>query len=96
MIEKWLSLVITDEIYLQSDPDISTAIVLLFPYEEEECLQGCTGFDFENKPCTSLHIRLKQDFPNEVQQEYLRHLLKRGLILDVRLDSESISERILG
>ncbi len=93
--ETRLGLVITDKLYFCSDSDISSAIILLFPYEEEEWFGGYVSLDFEEKPCTELHIHLKSDFPTEMQQEYLRHLLKRGLLLDVTVDGESVREKLM-
>jgi hypothetical protein len=95
-LETRLGLVITDKVYFQTEPDISNAILLLFPYEREEAwFGGYASLDFEEKPCTELHIHLNADFPTEMQQEYLRHLLKRGLLLDVTVNSESIREKLM-
>lgn len=95
-LETRLGLVITDEMYFQGDPDISLYMIGLFPYEEGESPSGYSSPTFEEKSCTELHIRLKSDFPTEMQQEYLRHLLKRGLLLDVTVDGNSVREKLMG
>jgi hypothetical protein len=94
-LETRLGLVITDELYFRTEPDISAYMVKPFPYEEGEMPSGYSSPTFDGKACTELHIRLNAEYPTGMQQEYLRHLLKRGLLLDVTINGESVREKLM-
>lgn len=94
-LETRLGLVITDELYFRAEPDISAYMVKLFPYEEGDRPSGYSSPTFDGKACTELHIRLDAEYPTGMQQEYLRHLLKRGLLLDVTINGESVREKLM-
>ena len=107
MSEHRLGLVMTKEVYFSghdgNGEDLSNHMVGLYPYAEGERYTGVCGAQFDGKECEEIHISLSATeeqeegeavFPDEIQQEYLKHLLKRKLIVDVLVDDMSIREAL--
>jgi hypothetical protein len=107
MSQHRLGLVMTKEVYYagmdKEQESVSTHMVGLYPYAEGERYIGVCSAQFNGEECEEIHLSLNATeeqeegeavFPDELQQEYLKHLLKRKLLLDVLVDDMSIKEAL--